>query len=143
MKCFIFSARILLAMAILQIGHHASAQSANLLVELNKLEASEEPGCRSFFLFRNGLDIDFDGFEISLAILKADGVIDRLLTIDAAPLPANRTSLRLFDIPEMACPDVTEIILHDIPVCSSESADVADCYGLIDLQSRTGAKLVR
>ena len=39
---------------------------------------------------------------MSLAIFDASGVIDRLLSIDAAPLPAARTTLKLFEIPDIA-----------------------------------------
>ena len=56
-------------------------------VELNKFEEIEGGGCRLFFLFRNRSGLSFEGFEMSLAILDANAVIDRLLSIDAAPLP--------------------------------------------------------
>lgn len=80
----------------------AHAQDAQLTVELNKFEASENGGCRAFFLFRNQSGKAFEGFEMSLAILDTQGVIDRLLNIDAAPLPVARTTLKLFEIPEIA-----------------------------------------
>lgn len=121
----------------------SAGQSGQLLVELNKLEAGDDGGCRSFFLFRNGLDYGLDGFEMSLAVLDPDGVIDRLLTIDAAPVPAQRTTLRLFDIPETACADVSEIILHDIPVCSADNGQPTECFDVIELRSRAEAALVR
>ncbi|CAN0590510.1 unnamed protein product, partial [Ectocarpus sp. 12 AP-2014] len=71
----------------------------DMTVELNKFEDIETGGCRAFFLFRNETGQSFDGFEMSLAILDGDGVIDRLLAIDAAPLPIARTTLKLFEIP--------------------------------------------
>ncbi len=133
----------ILAVAALAIAHPAPAQSGKLLVELNKLEESEANGCRSFFLFRNGSGLTFEAFEMSLAVLATDGVIDRLLTIDAAPLPADRTALRLFDIPEIGCSKISEFILHDIPVCKPQNADETDCFLFIELNSRAGAALVR
>ena len=69
-------------------------------------------------------------------------VIDRLLTIDAAPLNATRTALKLFEIPEIQCPMISEILVHDIGSCKPQNADEADCFPLIDLISRTDAKLV-
>ena len=66
-----------------------SADGGKMTVELNKFEEidteSSTGGCRAFFLFRNATGKSFDGFEMSLAILDGDGVIDRLLAIDAAP----------------------------------------------------------
>ena len=63
----------------------ASAQSGALSVELNKFEPGEPNGCQAYFLFRNETGKSFEGFEMSLAILDGNGVIDRLLSIDAAP----------------------------------------------------------
>lgn len=120
----------------------ATAESGRLTIELNKFEEAEEGGCRAFFLFRNGTGLTLADFEMSLAILDRNGVIDRLLTIDAAPLPAARTTLKLFEIPETACTAISEILLHDIPSCRPQNADEMDCFPLIDLVSRTAAAMV-
>ena len=121
----------------------AQDDTSGLVVDLNKFEAGEAGGCRAFFLFRNRSDVTYDGFEMSLAIIDRAGVIDRLLTIDAAPLPAERTTLKLFEIPEIACEDVSEVLLHDIPVCQPQNAEPVDCYGILNLQSRTDAAFVQ
>ena len=47
---------------------------------------------------------------MSLAILDGNGVIDRLLSIDAAPLPADRTTLKLFEIPGLACANISQVL---------------------------------
>jgi hypothetical protein len=114
-----------------------------LTVEINKFEPNDTGGCRAFFLFRNETGLTFEGFEMSLAIFDATGVIDRLLSIDAAPLPAARTTLKLFEIPDTACTDISEILLHDIPSCKPQNADQMDCYSLLELNSRTSAALVK
>lgn len=119
-----------------------AAADGRLTIELNKFEEAEEAGCRAFFLFRNDTGLTLEGFEMSLAILGRDGVIDRLLTIDAAPLPAARTTLKLFEIPETRCTAIGEILLHDIPACQPQNAPEIDCFPLLDLVSRTDAAMV-
>ncbi len=119
------------------------APKSQLTVELNKLENDATGGCRAFFLFRNETGFGFEGFEMSLAIIDAAGVIDRLLSIDAAPLPAARTTLKLFEIPEINCEEVSEVLLHEIPSCRPQNADEMDCYPILDLSSRAPAALVR
>lgn len=122
----------------------AQAQESGLTVELNKFEEIEEGGgCRAYFLFRNGTDNSFDGFEMSLAILDGNGVIDRLLSIDAAPLPVQRTTLKLFEIPEIACTDISEILLHELTSCRPQNAEEMDCFPILGLSSKTSAKLVK
>jgi hypothetical protein len=119
------------------------AQTGKLTVDLNKFEAKEGGGCRAFFLFRNQTGMTFEGFEMSLAILDTAGVIDRLLTIDAAPIPVGRTTLKLFEIPEISCDAISEILLHEIASCRPQNAEEMDCFPLLDLTSRTSARLVQ
>lgn len=121
-----------------------TAQDGRLTVELNKFESGDAGGgCRAFFLFRNDTGAAFEGFEMSLAILDPQGVIDQLLTIDAAPLPADRTTLKLFEIPQTGCGDISEVLLHDVTRCKPQNAAETDCFALMDLVSRTQAPLVK
>lgn len=126
----------------LLVAGAAAAEDGRLTVELNKFEPAEGGGCRAFFLFRNDTDMALEAFEMSLAVLDAQGVIDRLLTIDAAPLPARRTTLKLFEIPGLGCDQITEILMHDIPACKPQNADPVDCYSFLALASKAGARLV-
>ncbi len=137
----LLSALILLTCGVL---NPVSAQSAGTLtVELNKVEPSETGGCSAFFLFRNETDNSFEGFEMSLAILNTQGVIDRLLSTDAAPLPVARTTLKLFEIPEIACTEISEILLHDMTSCRPQNGEEMDCFPILDLRSKAAAALVK
>ena len=131
-----------IAAAVMTAGPLA-AQTGKLTIEINKFEDIEGGGCRAFFLFQNGTPTSFEGFEMSLAIFNKQGVIDRLLSIDAAPLPVARTMLKLFEVPQIACTDISEVLLHDVPVCKPQNAEATDCYPLIDLSSKTSAALVK
>lgn len=117
-------------------------EDGRLGVELNKLEDGEAGACRAFFLFRNRTGKTYAGFELSLAILDAEGVIDRLLTIDAAPLPAARTTLKLFEIPGIGCGNISEILLHEITACQPQNEAPAECFPILDLTSRARVKMV-
>lgn len=137
---------LLAALGVMAFGAqttHSMAQSAKLTVELNKFEASEAGGCRAFFLFRNQSDITLEGFEMSLAILDKQGVIDRLLSIDAAPISAARTTLKLFDISEIPCENISEILLHELASCRPQNGEEMDCFPMLTLTSRTSATLVK
>lgn len=130
-----------LALACLPLA--AAAETAPLRVELNKTEEIDGGGCRAFFLFRNRTGKSFEGFEMSLAILDGQGVIDRLLSIDAAPLPVQRTTLKLFEIPDISCADISEMLLHDITSCQPQNEAQMDCFPILELGSRAAAQLVK
>ncbi|MEX0970793.1 MAG: hypothetical protein WD046_10155 [Paracoccaceae bacterium] len=131
-----------LALAAALMAGAVYAQSGTISVELNKFEATDE-GCQAYFLFGNTTGESFEGFEMSLAILDSEGVIDRLLTIDAAPLPAGRTTLKLFGIPGLECGAVGAVLLHDLPSCRPQNGAEMDCFSMLELSSRATAQLVQ
>lgn len=135
--------RTLACLTILLTAGPALAGAERLEIELNKFEQADSGACRAFFLFRNHTGQTFTGFELSLAVFDREGVIDRLLSIDAAPVPAARTTLKLFEIPGTSCDAVSEILLHEIPVCTVPNQPASDCFGQISLSSRTPARLVQ
>lgn len=124
-------------------GQEIRAQSGLLSIELNKLEVVDSGACRALFLFRNQSPHALEGFEMSLAIVDTDGVIDRLLTLDAAPIPVARTTLKLFEIPDTDCSSIGEMIMHDVTTCQPQNSEPIDCYGIIDLGSRSTAVLTK
>lgn len=128
--------------AVAATAQEAPDAAESVSVELNKLEDIES-GCRSFFLFRNRGGRDVAAFELSLAVLDRRGVIDRLLTIDAAPLPADRTTLKIFEIPEMTCDAIGEVIVHEITACDAVEGPPEQCWAAIGFNSLADAKLVK
>ncbi|MDE4273209.1 hypothetical protein PXK30_04360 [Phaeobacter gallaeciensis] len=140
---FLHVAAVMVAVTLIALPRNAMAETGPLLVELNKTEEIDGGGCRAFFLFRNQTGKSFAGFEMSLAILDAGGVIDRLLSVDAAPLPVQRTTLKLFEIPDIACSNISEILLHDITSCQPQNEEQMDCFPILRLESRAAAQLVK
>lgn len=128
---------------LVTLPQYSRAETGPLLVELNKMEEIDGGGCRAFFLFRNQTGKSFSGFEMSLAILDGAGVIDRLLSVDASPLPVQRTTLKLFEVPEIACSNISEILLHDVTSCQPQNEDEMDCFPILTLESRAAARLVK
>ena len=129
---------------VLPLAMGARAQTDGRLgVELNKLEPMEAGGCRVYFVFRNRTGETFSRFEMALALFDGAGVVDRLLTVDAAPLPPARTTLKLFEVPGLACTAVSEVLLHDLPACAMANRAQTDCFGLLDLGSKAAVPLVQ
>jgi hypothetical protein len=115
--------------------------SDEVAVELNKLEPWAG-GCRSYFLLRNASEDLFTGFELSIALMDRDGVVERLLTVDAAPVPARRTTLKVFELEGLDCDAVGEVIVYDMPACEIGGAPAEGCFARLALSSRAGAPLV-
>lgn len=107
-----------------------------LSIELNKLE-SREQGCRAYLVFDNRSPRTFESLRLDLILFGTDGVIARRLAVDAGPLRPKKTSVKLFDIANLPCDGIGQVLLNDIPVCEREGqAGPADCMDGVAVSSR-------
>lgn len=131
---------LLFTIALTSPSNAEETAPGTLSVELNKLDTADT-SCQAFFLIRNEAGMSFEALELSFAILDTDGIINQLLTVNAAPVPVARTSLKLFELPNISCPQIGELLLHDIPACTPQNAEPRDCFPLITLSSRAAVPL--
>ncbi|HSH43502.1 MAG TPA: hypothetical protein VK973_15385 [Arenicellales bacterium] len=115
-----------------------SASGAALRVELNKLE-SIDSACRAYLLFENRTAGDFASLKLDLVMFNAEGIISRRLAVEGGPLPAGKTSVKLFDIQDVACGSVSRVLLNGVLACSDASGERTDCLALIETASRSSA----
>ncbi|MBA2408559.1 MAG: Tat pathway signal sequence domain protein [Gammaproteobacteria bacterium] len=113
-----------------------------LRVELNKLEP-QEGACRAYLVFENGTASDFSRLTLDLVMFDSEGIIATRLAVDAAPLPADKTSVKLFDIDGLECANVQRILINDVLDCQDENGEISDCVARIDTTSRADAALVK
>ena len=118
------------------------AQETGIAIELNKLE-EQQNACRVYMLFENPGQTQFDEFQLDLVLFDTNGVIARRLSLDAAPLRADKTSVKLFDIDGLACPKIGRILLNDMLACADSTGKRNDCLKLIKPSSRVDAKFVK
>ncbi len=115
----------------------AAAQSTKLSVELNKLEAGDD-ACRAYLVLANDSGTTFTALKLDLVMFNPDGIVARRLAVDAAPLPANKTMLRVFDIDGLPCSEVSRLLLNDVIDCDSADGAVDGCLGSISVGARGG-----
>ncbi|TCH99439.1 Tat pathway signal protein [Roseococcus sp. SYP-B2431] len=115
----------------------AAQTPSPLRIELNRLEA-REGACRVWMVLNNGGGGEaLDPLRLDLVIFGKDGVVSRRLAVDAGPLPAGRTVVRLFDLTGQGCDTVGSVLLNDILACGSQEADARNaCVGRAALASR-------
>jgi hypothetical protein len=116
--------------------------AGTLNVELNKFEA-QEGACRAYLVFRNQTAHDFSELTLDLVMFDNDGIIAKRLAVDAAPLPAGKTSVKLFDIEGLACDGIGRILINDALDCQGGSGKISDCVALIEPSSRSEVPMVK
>lgn len=115
--------------ALAAAGPAVAAQTVS--VELNRLEPVED-GCRVSLVVANPGDKAFDSLKLDLVFFDRQGVISRRLVVEAGPLRASKTTVKLFDASKTPCEDIGRLLLNDVTACGGEQ----DCLALVATSSR-------
>ncbi len=133
---------IILFAALLGFERRAAAQDSPVAIELNKLE-SREKSCRVFVLIGNKSDINYQSLKLDLILFRQDGVIERRLALDLAPVRANKTSVKTFDLDALECSGFSSILINDAIECKSEAGQIGDCLDRLAVSSRASVKFTK
>lgn len=120
----------------------AQAQEARISLELNKLEPASN-ACRAYVVLQNGSGVAYESLRLDLVMFDAEGVVAKRLALETAPLPVDKTSLKVFDISGMECGQVGRILLNDVLDCTDISGTKSGCLALIDVTARGGLSLIK
>ena len=115
-----------------------AAAEQGMKIELNKLE-SVEGACRAYMVFENTTVNAFESLKLDLVMFDPNGVINKRLAVEGGPLPAGKTSVKLFDIKDVSCADVDRVLLNDVLDCQGPAGDISGCLDDIDTTSRDAA----
>jgi hypothetical protein len=133
--------RLLLGASLIACTFSALA-AESLHVELNKLEP-QDAACRAYLVFDNQTPHSFSGLTLDMVMFDKEGVISKQLAIDAAPLPVDKTSVKVFDIDGLSCDNIGRILVNDVFDCQDESGERKDCVALIKPASRSEVPLIK
>ncbi len=113
-----------------------------LAVELNKLE-DRDGGCRLYVVIDSKMPAALESFRLDLVLFGPDGVIARRLAVEAGPLRAAKTTVKLFDVPALACKDIAQVLVNDVMACRDAQGGQPDCVAELAVSSRAAAKIAK
>ena len=73
----------------------------------------------------------------------ADGVIAHRMALATAPLRANKTMVKEFELTDLTCQGVGRVLLNDVTSCSSDAGNRDDCVSTTRVSSRASVSLVK
>jgi hypothetical protein len=127
---------LLAASMLAAVGPAMAQQQQQLRIELNRLEPQQQ-GCRVWLVLGNSGSEALDTLRLDLVLFGRDGVVARRVAVEAGPLPAEKTSVRLFDLSGLPCEGVGMVLLNDLLACNGTEAPArASCLGRLALASR-------
>jgi hypothetical protein len=138
-----------LAMAQAAAAPGAGTEASGLALDLNKLEAlpasgGAGAGCRAYLVATDPEGgPKLDALRLDLVLFGTDGVIARRIALDVGPIGPGRTQVRPFDLRDLACEGISQILVNDALICKVAGADQTDCLDRVRTSSRVSAKLVK
>lgn len=122
----------------------AVAQESKIEIELNRV-AERDGICQVYFRVKNRTETPFSGFKVDLAFFDKNGVINDRVLVDLAPLRSQKTSIHVFDMPDLDCANIGEVLLNDITECQATDGanSPGDCFGAVKLTAKGGLDFYR
>ena len=128
------------ALALLVLARPLAAAEGELLIELNKLEDTDQ-GCRSLFVFDNATGHELNRFQVDLILFDQDGVYAKQVLLDMAPLTEDKKVLASFLLPDQQCAAIGSILINGLPQCEDGAGAQLDCVKLLEVRTRTDTPL--
>jgi hypothetical protein len=99
-------------------------KAGGLVLELNKLdsEATDNNACRVYMRVTEGYGEDVEQLDVYLVLFDTQDVVLRQYVVPLAPLSAQKTRVRLFDLPETKCGDIGSVLFNGIVACEPSTA---------------------
>lgn len=120
----------------------AQAAAESVQIELNKLEPNDN-ACRAYLVLENGTSSAFEALKLDLVMFDSDGIVARRLAVETAPLPAGKTSLKVFDMKGLACEQVSRLLLNTVMACADASGARENCLSLISTSARAKVPFIK
>ena len=127
---------------LLIVRSAAGAPDGSVRAELNKLEPSNGD-CRAYLVLENKSSDAFEALKLDIVIFGTDGVVERRLAVRAAPLPAGKTSLKVFDVGGLSCERIGRLLLNDVLECADGAGTRDDCLALLSTATRAAVPFIK
>jgi hypothetical protein len=110
----------------------AAAPDASIRVELNGVESAEKT-CRLTFVLENKTKNTLESLKLDLAVFNPEGVVQRRLVTELAPIRSGKTMVRTFAL-DGECGQIGSILVNDVTICAPAKPDV--CLDQLALSSK-------
>lgn len=113
----------------------AFAQSGNFGLELNAARDVGE-GCRLTYVATNNTGEGLEKASYEVAVFDQDGVVSRLLILEFGQLQADKTKVVQFDLADMACSNISRLLVNSVSECVGAGGASPDCMDGLTTSSR-------
>ena len=92
------------------------------------------------FVTHNGLASDLESSGFEMVVFDANGLVKLMTVFDFGALPADKTVVRRFDLPDTGCQSVSRILVNGAARCRGEGIEAGDCATALKTRNLTDAE---
>jgi hypothetical protein len=119
------------------LAQDVAAEKTPLKLQLNKLETAGE-ACRVTLVVDNSKGTALKSYKVDLFAFDPEGVAQKRVAVELGPLPARKTTVKIFDFPGIACGKVGRVLLNDVLACDGGDAAREACLERTETESKAG-----
>ena len=123
------------------VSAEETSQPGGVSIELSTAEARGQ-NCLLSFVAENSYDTDIDGAVYETVLFGAEGQVALLTLLDFAELPAGRPRVRQFQFNDMACDQISRILINGVQQCETQSGMADACMTGLQLKSRLETEVI-
>lgn len=107
------------------------------------LNAAEQTGqaCRLVFVANNASGKSIAEMTLETVLFDTAGKVNRFAVFDFKALPAGKTRVRQFDLPDTQCSAVGRILINGAASCKGEGLTGTECIDQLDVKSSTKTEI--
>lgn len=113
-----------------------AAQESNFSLELNN-SRDVNGGCRLVYIAVNGTGVALDKTSYEVVVFDNDERVTQFLILEFGQLPAGKTKVMQFDLPEQPCAQISRLLINDVAECTSGGQPVTVCMDALETRTRT------
>ncbi len=140
-RCLAFGVFLLGAVPVAPWAQTAEETRPTLSLELNAVQDAGG-ACRLTFLVQNETGIEIDKAVFETVIFDTSGGVVSLSLFNFRDLPAARPRVRQFELRDIACDTVGQVLINGANSCVVDGAENAVCDTALLLSSRLAVELL-
>ncbi|MET0367098.1 MAG: Tat pathway signal protein [Methylobacterium sp.] len=124
------------ALAVPAMAQEAGGdKAAPVKLQLNKTENAGD-ACRITMVVDNSKGNALKTFKVDLFAFDTEGVAQKRVAVELAPVASHKTTVKIFDFPGIACPKVGRILLNDVLSCDGGEGAREACLERTEVESK-------
>ena len=113
----------------------AGEKAAPLKLQLNRLESADD-ACRATIVVDNSRGRALKSYKLDLFAFDTDGIVQKRVAAELGPIPARKTTVKIFNFPGIACPKLSRVLLSDVLACEGGDATRESCLERTETETK-------